>query len=246
MNAPIQYVAEPQHVREVSLVGSTDLDFWKTRLGDEELVPVEQNGKSQLLIIAADMKFMGVRFQEISFSILVHHKDSAHWQRAAYLVQAFNSRRLFAFSERILFRTPYYFGKVNVSVTAPISMQLTLGGVTIFRAQMGNDERTANRAPSRCGQDAWEGPVFLPCQNRSVADGRLFFGRIRGYTQTYPFLNSSDIITIRPSPSAEIFQRLVDSHFVAEEWSVRPDATHAKSKTYTRRVALPASIKADS
>ena len=62
MKTPIKYLAEPKHVREVSLLGTADLDFWKARLEDEDLTPAERDGKAQLLIVAADMRFMGIRF----------------------------------------------------------------------------------------------------------------------------------------------------------------------------------------
>ena len=38
---------------------------------------------------------------------------------------------------------------------------------------------------------------------------------------------------------SEVLQALMDSHFVAKEWIVREDATHAKSKTYKRADLLP-------
>ena len=43
----------------------------------------------------------------------------------------------------------------------------------------------------------------------------------------------------RPSPDSEFLQARRDSHFVAKEWIVREDATHAKSKTYKRADLLP-------
>jgi len=102
MNTPIKWTAELKHVREVSLLGTADLAFWKDRLIKEELLPVDCDGRAKLLIVAADSKFMGVR-----------------------------------------------------------------------------------------------------------------------------------------SPDSEVFQALMDSHFVANEWAVRDDTTHAKSKTYSRAEVLP-------
>src|SRR5438874_1002571 len=68
---PVRWVAELSGVREVSLLGTADLAFWKEQLMKENLVPAENNGRAQLLIVSADMRFMGVRFREVSFSVLV-------------------------------------------------------------------------------------------------------------------------------------------------------------------------------
>jgi len=67
----------------------------------------------------------------------------------------------------------------------------------------------------------------------------LFFARIRGHTQTYPFLPGTDSVAIRPPPDSALLRALRDSHFVAKEWIVRQDATHAKSKTYKRADLQP-------
>ncbi|MEK6322975.1 MAG: hypothetical protein AABN33_14980 [Acidobacteriota bacterium] len=71
MNTSVKWAAELAHVREVSLLGTADLAFWKERLLKEDLVTAERDGKAQLLVVASDMKFMGVRFREVSFSVLV-------------------------------------------------------------------------------------------------------------------------------------------------------------------------------
>src|SRR5262249_18134525 len=101
MNTSVKWAAELAHVREVSLLGTADLAFWKDRLLREGLTPAESDGQAQLLIIAADSKYMGVRFREMSFSVLVSNREEGPRQDAAYLVRAFNSRRLFALCERV-------------------------------------------------------------------------------------------------------------------------------------------------
>lgn len=233
----VKYVAELSHVREVSLLGTADLAFWQDRLKDEELVPAERDGRAQILIIAADSKYLGIRFREVSFSVLVsEHRGS--WTDGAYLVQAFNSCRFFAFCERAFFATPYRHGDVRVSASDPASVQLARGGEVVFRAAM-DAGGAVTREPSRVGEGGWAGPVFLPGgQGGKGGDGRLFFARIRGRTRTYPFLPSRDTVTLTPSPGCEVIQALLDSRFAGREWAVREDATHAKSKTYQRSDGL--------
>jgi GNAT superfamily N-acetyltransferase len=55
-----------------------------------------------------------------------------------------------------------------------------------------------------------------------------------GYTQAYPFVPAADDLSIKPSRDTEILQTLLDSGFIGEEWRVRTDATHGKSKSYRR------------
>jgi hypothetical protein len=246
MNTSVKWAAELSHVREVSLLGTADLAFWKDRLQEEELLPVESDGQAQLLLIAADSKYLGVRFRELSFSVAVSRPDEGVRQEGAYLVRAFNSCRLFAFCERAFFSTPYYYGDVRVSASLPASMHLVKKGEAVFAAEMGVDASGLGREPSRCGEDGWEGPVFLPeSRRRKGRHGNLFFARLRGHTRTYPFLPSRDSVAIRLSPDSEVLQALRDSHFVAKEWVVREDATHAKSKTYQGTEVFPGVTQAE-
>ena len=73
-DAPIRYVASLRHVREVSLLCTADWAYWQRRLAPEDLVPAERDGRAQILVIAADARFWGVRFQELSFSVVVSYR----------------------------------------------------------------------------------------------------------------------------------------------------------------------------
>jgi aminomethyltransferase len=48
-----------------------DPDLWRDRLRDAGLAPAERDGRAQVLIVAADSKYLGVPFREVSFSVLV-------------------------------------------------------------------------------------------------------------------------------------------------------------------------------
>jgi hypothetical protein len=219
----IKWAARLSNVREVSLLGTADLAFWRDRLRAEGLAPAERDGRAQVLVVAADAKFFGIRFREVSFSVLV-----ASPAEGALLLRAFNSSRFFAFCERFFFSTPYYAADVRVS-TAPASVQVIKGGEVWFHAEMRD-----GAAPSRSGEDGWEGPVFLPRRPGKQGDGKAFFARLKGDTRTYPFLPGEDVVKISPAPGAEVLQALIDSRFTATEWAVRESAAHGKSKTYRR------------
>lgn len=167
----IQWVATLPHVRELSLRGT-------------------MHGRPSLLI-AAEAKFMGVRFRELSLSELLDENE-------ARLIQAYNSRRFFAFSERTFFRTPYAHANVLVG---PRSMHVD----GVLHAEMHGE-----RAALSVAHEEWQPTIHLP-------NGRKFYARLSGETRRYPFL-ASDVAQL--------------PGFTGEEWIVRDDATHAKSKTY--------------
>ena len=149
MKKPLKYIAEPNHVREVSLVGTADLPYWKRWLEKEDLIPTESDGKAQLLIMAVAMSYMGIKFQELSFSVFVSDRNEGGRTDGMFLVHAFNSSRLFAYCERVSFSTPYYHGKVSVSANVPASIQLVDHGTFIFGAQMHTGTGVPARQPSR-------------------------------------------------------------------------------------------------
>jgi hypothetical protein len=228
---PIKYTAVLKHVREVALSGTADLTFWKDRLQQQNLLPAERDGRARVLIIAAAGNFAGIRFQELSFSILLSRTTDAGGDDGAYLLQAFNSSRFFAFCERTFFSTPYLFGTVEVSTGSPVSIKVVDGPEVVFRAEM-QAASAVTRESSFRQTDGWEGPVYLPKVGRKRDSQRHFFARISGATKVYPFLHATDSVTISRSHGGEALQSLIDSNFIATEWAVREDATHSKSKTY--------------
>ena len=233
---PLKYVAQISHVREVSLRGAADSAFWKNKLEHENLILAETDGQAQILITAADAKYMGMRFREVSFSILTSGYKGVEIA-GAYLLQAFNSNLFFAFCERTLFSTPYSHADVRVSCR-PVFVKCTTTREVIFHADMHADYSAPSREPVRCGVDGWEGPVFLPGGKGRGRDGKFFIAKITGDTRVYPFLPNEDSLLLSRSQGSDVIQALIDSGFACKEWAVREDATHAKSKTYASVEAL--------
>ena len=223
----ILYVAEPKHVREVTLIGTADIGFWSDYLKPEGLAPVRCGDDAQIVIVAAEIAYLGLRFTEISFSVRAEliHGSSGTGMR---LIHAFTTSRMFAWCERALFATPYSHGKCCVSVHRPTAMRLDAQSECVLRAEMSSVERPVIRA----GDESLEGPVFLPSRG-SANDRRLFYGRLRGHTVVYPF-STGDHFAIEPSAGGRALQPLADSRFHPKEWVVRADATHGKSRTYRR------------
>jgi hypothetical protein len=232
----VKWVAELAHVREVTLVGSADLGYWTDRLRDEELEPAASvEGHAQVLVIVADAAFMGLRFREVSFSVVVQHPGREQGGDATFLVRAFNSRRVFAWCERAFFSTPYYFGNVHEVRTSPAAIHLVDKDEGEFRAEMCPDANGSARVPSRCQEEGWNGPVFLPQAGTGRGGpGKMFFARLHGATRAFQFQTTHDTLSLSPGKNSKVLQALVDSRFGATQWLVREDAMHAKSKTYDR------------
>lgn len=228
----IHYVAEPRHVREVTLIGTADFKFWSDYLKAEGLTPTQRGEGAQVLIVSAEMAWMGVRFTEVSFSVRTAPGQDGNGA-GLRLIQAFTSSRVFAWCERTLFATPYSHALCRVSVQDPPMVRLDAPGDGMFSAGMASPARAAMRT----GDEIWEGPVFLPSRG-AAGDARLFFGRLSGHTTAYPF-STADRFAIVPSARGGVLQMLADSRFLPQEWVVRADATHGKSRTY-RRADIPA------
>jgi hypothetical protein len=181
------------------------------------------------MIVGASAKYMGMKFSEISVSVLTRGADE---NDEAYLAGAFNSRRFFAFCERVIFKTPYRYAEVEVDCGSGL---LSVGrrGEVGFAARM--PAQRGGRVASYEGEGRWEGKVFLPNATGSSKNDRLFFARLVGRTERYPYVHVEDSFSIKPLESADALAALVDSQFVPREWVIRSDATHAKSKTYKRR-----------
>ena len=227
---PVKYIAVVKGAREVSLAGAADYEFWKSRLEPERLVPVQINNAAEVLLSAVELKWMGVRFSELSLSMRVHEVDEPG-KAGIYLASAFNTSKMFSFIERHWFHTPYRHAQVHVSAREPWSFQLTDNAETILQAV-----RHVNTAPTKC-ETAWEGAIYLPNRRAgSRAHFEVFFARLSGPTEIAPYDGAHDFIQLAASKHDPIFQSLSDSSFTAIEWRVRSNATHARSKTYKRGI----------
>jgi hypothetical protein len=227
---PVKFVATVYPVREVSLLGSADFAFWADRLAADHLVPMAIEGEARVMICASDAKYMGIRFRELSISIFCQRQDG-NQQEAVYLLQAFNSMRWFAWVERRMFSTPYNHATINIDARAPASLQLSIGDPPIFRARMSRD--SPGREPSYFGEKSWAGPVYLPRRRSGeTKQGKCFFAKLSGPTWSYTFDDVADAIILRPVMQYPVVQWLIESKFAGKEWTIRENATHAKSKTY--------------
>jgi len=222
-----KYVVELRGVREVTLRGWAELEYWQRRLTQEELFPVANEGRAELLISAVASRFLGIPFRELSVSVFVSQEPKAVSADGLYLVQAFNSLRWFAAMERLLYRTPYDPAGIEVSTELPLAMRLHRADETWLAARM---NAKVGRAGTSLGADDWEGTIYLPKRR-----GRCekFFARLAGETTSFTF-DATDRIELRPVEGCAVARLLSDSQFAGTEWLVRPVATHARSKTFAR------------
>lgn len=231
MGKSVKYVARVSNVREVSILGRAELAPWSRWLAIRGLVPVEEDGFAQILVMAAEMKYWGVPFGEISFSVLVECPELGNGQ-GAFLLEAYNSNRFFAWTERNVFSTPYDKGAVWVLTELPASARLARGGEVLFEARMKATPSAGGREPAQRGNDGWSGPVFVPeMANQESPPTRAFLAEVTGDTSVYPFA-PEDRLAVQPA--SDPLRRLCDSGFAGVKWSIRAAARHLKSKTYRR------------
>jgi hypothetical protein len=229
MAQAVKFVAEIAGVKEVSLTGTADLAFWRGRLAREGLLPAESDGRAQLLLGATEARFMGIPFREFSIFVFVTPRARSSERQGAWLTQAFNSNWFFALVERVWFATPYAHGMPHVQCDLPAGVELAVGGRRLFRARMAPE--AVLRAPSREGNEDWEGPIFLPPRRPQQPGRQWFYARLAGAAKVYPFAGGRDELEIGSSRHFPALDWLAASHFQVREWIIRAQAAHARSKT---------------
>lgn len=164
----MKWAAELHDVLEVTLIGTADPAVWADRLREERLTPVLRDGLVEMWVVAAEGVFAGLRFRELSFPVIV--------EGGSFLREAINSRRFFAWCERVFFRTPYRHGRVEMSPD-----RIALDGQVLA-------ERRGSR-PVTVEYEKWSGSAFLP-------GGRHYFiAELEGETERSPFL-ASDVCNV--------------------------------------------------
>ena len=217
----IEYAADLDNVKEVTLHGTADLSFWETVLHKENLHPYQEAGRAVLLLSAIDAKWRGFKVREFGIAVGICLNEDEMGLDGYYLPYAFNSSRLLAFSARVFFRTPYFHGNIRLENKLPASIKLGDRTEVLLQARM-----SIPGTPPIVEYLEWKGPIFLP-NNRGK-----YFVVLAGEADLYPFSPETDQFEIKPSARHRIFQQLIESNFAGSVWSLRSSSRHAKSKTY--------------
>jgi hypothetical protein len=226
----IKYVAEVDNVHEVSLRGEALVDPWKTEFAALGLQLALSNDRVPMMLSATSAKFRGMRFREFSISVLAREDETG--TEGWYLALAFNSSRFFAWVERTMFSTPYYFGAIDVTAVDPARVHVSAGNGSIGVSMASSG---TGRRPTRSGPESWEGPLFLPTRSKaSTAQRKWFYARLSGNADVYAFASGQDKVTIAPAPQWPALGKLASADFQGTEWLLRTSALHAKSHTYER------------
>jgi hypothetical protein len=250
LHAPAKFIADIAPVHEVALHGTADLSYWKEQLKPFGLLPKLTGGRAHVVISAMRSKFRGLPFCEICIGITAQLPPCGENRlEAPFLMQAFNSSRLFTFCERFFFSTPYRHGKISVDVDDSAFFMVCDRENLLARGRIAAGERNGS-VEARTHDENWEGPIFLPNVPKPGAGPQFFRARISGKTTVWPFDASLDEFEMpaaerdkgtnkRSDAPASVFAQLRDSGFAATEWHLRPNANHARSKTFA---AIPAEV----
>jgi hypothetical protein len=226
----IRYLAEIGSVKEVMLVGTAGLQFWRDRMQAEQLFPFDDTGAAQVSLTGTDLRWLGIRFRELTISIAVSDHEDGHTHDGYFLVHAYNSVAMLAWTERTMFHTPYYHGDILVEAGPPGRMGLRHGQDMLLCAGMSGDAQLIGVT-----EIWWEGPIYLPRRaTQAGGNGHLFYAKLGGPLERYQFVPGADSFTVHPRRHDLIWRCLVDSGFAGREWRIRRNATHAKSRTFRR------------
>ncbi len=83
-DAAAPYITRINHVKEVNLFGAADLPLWQALLKPRGLTPYDDKGQALLLLAATDLRWLGIRFQEFTVSVLVSRQEEGRGQNASY------------------------------------------------------------------------------------------------------------------------------------------------------------------
>jgi hypothetical protein len=221
-NVPAKFIVTVQHVKEVTLAAEADLAYWQDRLKGLRVYPFNQQGNAAIAISATELHSMGRRSNEVTIGLTVCDRPAADSPDALYLLQAFNSLRSFAWIERTFFATPYQLGRIQVDEHVPVKVRLEDRAGVMLNLQM-----KTSTAPVTTRDEMWQGKIYLP-----QAAGKYFVAKLGGRTEVYPFLPEADTWRVFARNEYPVFQWLLESNLVAQEWRVRSNAVHARSISY--------------
>ena len=191
---------------------------------------VEVEGRAQIVLSGVSSKFMGLPFRELVIAVSTTQEPAGSRRDEVYLVHASNSSRLLAWSERTFFATPYFHARIDVATGPPARISVRQAGQELLRAELAADDKTSPREAIRTEDETWEGPIHISSQ-------RQFFARLGGVTRTIAFDAARDLLNLQPFAGVPALQWLLDSGFRGQEWAIRDDAHHARSKTFRRKSA---------
>lgn len=221
-NTPAKFVVEVQNVKEVTVTAEVDRFFWQERLQEQGLFPFVEQGKAQLIISGTELDWMGKRSNEITIGLVICERPAGDTPDGLFLVDAFNSSRLFAWVERTFFSTPYFWGRIAVAEQLPAQIRL---GNSFLHLQMNH-----KTPPMAAQEEIWQGKIYLP--HTPGTPGQFFVAKLAGYTEVYPFLPDQDSCQITAQPGHPVFQWLLQSPPQFKEWRIRNHAVHARSRTF--------------
>jgi len=209
------------------VLGSADAGPLTEYLARWGLSPKVSDGKGEVWIILGDMKWKGIRFQELSTSIALEDSASIAGHQPAFLIHAYNSNRFFAWSERVFFKTPFIAASISLSTQWPLQATVRVGETEVFGLNASD-----SREPVANGRERdMECIAYLP--SGSKARPHVFYSALFGSGQIWNWDPSRDELRLGGGSSAPAFELLRASNFVPSQLSARQSCTHQKSKTYS-------------
>ena len=228
----IKYIGQLYGVRELALLGTADLSWWRDHLASEELEPVDVDHGAQVIVTGLDSNWMGMPFRDISVSVsarcLYGSKEEGY-----LLARGFNASRFIAFFERRWFKSPYRFrADLHVELGDHSTIRLGNDPSPDLLLELGPREPEENPVPAE--EMGYTGPLFIP-KGLDRTKNRWFMVKIHGLTSTIDYDAKRDRFEISSECTDPILSGLRASQFRGIQWFVRQNATHKRSKTFQFR-----------
>ncbi len=225
---PTRYPVTISDVREVMAIGRADLAYWREQLEPEALWLRAVEGQAEIAITATSALWFGIAFRELTVSVSISRHPDGSTHDGFFLMQAYNNRSSFAWVERMMFKTPYDSGDIDLTTGTACGLALRRGETLGLELRRG-----AGREMGPELELDWEGPILVPGRTEREP-GRFFRARLAGRGRQAPFMPGVDTWVVEESGAVGVVRQLRESGFSPSLWQVRESAVHARTSSFDR------------
>jgi hypothetical protein len=227
----LDYREVQQDVQELILVGSARSEYWEDILYPQNFAPRSRKGRINVWLDFTLGRWMTKPYFELRTLIEIEINKHEIDEQGFYLASVLNSSRFLSFVERNLHNMPHQQADIAIQVSTPPAFQFREAGKFILKGQISSKPDKIRDHEIYSEKQAWKGPICLPDQHKGLqTDKRIFINAFEGRTKIIPFSERLDTFELDEESNHPLLLHLINSGFRAEEWRVRPQATHRSTK----------------
>ncbi|MGM0588912.1 MAG: hypothetical protein ACQETE_10880 [Bacteroidota bacterium] len=218
-------------LQELVLVGSARSEYWEDILYPQNFAPRSKHGRVRLWLDFILGYWLRKPYFELRTLVEIELTKHERDEQGLYLVNALNSSRFLSFIERTMYNMPHQPADIAMQTHRPPAFQFREADTFILKGQLSNKPDKIREYEVYSEMRSWKGPVCLPDQHKGLqTDKRLFVSAFEGRTKIVPFSEHLDTFEMNEQSNHPLLLHLLNSGYRAEEWQIRPQATHRRTK----------------